>query len=268
MVLGSAAAMVAGLAARRPASQRPDLSPPVEAKDYPLIFADDFDTLDIGEAGRRWAPRLWYEQPPPPDHFSAADSVLTLRCFRRGGKWTGCNLATEWTDTRGGTFFRGGYFEARMKVPRAWPAFWLFSVNHSRNIRPDPKDPTTLCAEIDIFEGDSAHPDYFCGALHRNTGGGGGISDDFNHNNCQDAGVDLTRDWHLYSVLWTRREIVWYLDRRETHRAPTFDSTPQDAFLILGLGAGGVLGGPPPGAGIDEIALQVDWVRVWSRLRE
>ena len=104
----------------------------------------------------------------------------------------------------------------------------------------------------------------FCGAVHRNTSDGGGIPDAFNHNNCHEVGVDLTRDFHIYSALWTQQEIVWYLDRRETHRAPAFDSTWQDDFLILGLAAGGVLNGPKPGPGIDAIELQVDWVRVWS----
>jgi hypothetical protein len=261
LVAGAAAAM-GRLAPARGASALPA---PIAGMDYRLIFADDFDRLDVGESGHRWAPHLWYERPVTPDHYSAARSIVTIRSFRRGGAWTSGNLATEWADTRGGTFFRGGYFEARMKVPRGWPSFWLFSVDHTRNVRARAADPRTLCAEIDIFEGDSAHPTAFCGAVHRNTGGGGGIEDAFNHNNCHEAGVDLTRDFHLYGALWTKREIVWYLDRRETHRAPAFDSTWQDDFLILGLAAGGVLNGPPPPVGIDEIALEVDWVRVWAR---
>jgi hypothetical protein len=259
LLMGAAAL---GVAPRAFAQSRPEPAP-IAGKGYALAFEDDFDTLDVGETGHRWTPHLWYERPASSDHYSAAQSVLTLRCLKRGGAWEGINLATEWADTRGGTFFRGGYFEARMKVPRAWPAFWLFSANHSRGVAKNAADPRTLCAEIDIYEGDSAHPTYFCGALHRNTSGQGGVRDEYNHNNCQNPGIDLTQDWHLFSVLWTRREVVWYLDRVETHRAPAFDSTWQDAFLILGIEPGGVLRGPLPPPDQNAVDLLVDWVRVW-----
>lgn len=262
-MLGAGAAVLDGIAPLCSAGA-PPLPAPIAASNYRLIFEDDFDHLDVGDNGHRWAPCLWYERPVSPNPFSVANSIVTIRSFRRGGGWTDGILSTEWLDTRGGTFFRGGYFEARMKIPRGWPSFWLFSVNHTRNIPVRPSDPRTLCAEIDIFEGDSAHPTAFCGAVHRNTSSGGGVPDAFNHNNCNEAGIDLTRDFHIYSALWTRREIIWYLDRRENHRAPAFDSTWQWDFLILGISAGGVLNGPPPPRGVDVLALEVDWVRVWA----
>ncbi len=260
-VMIGAAALAAAPAA---AAARPDAPAPIAGKGYGLAWADEFDTLDIGEIGRRWTPHLWYERAAGPDHYAVANSILTIKCLRRGGTWDGCDLATEWADTRGGSFFRGGYFEARMKVPRAWPAFWLFSVNHSRGVVPRSGNPATLCAEIDVYEGDSAHPTYFCGALHRNTGNYGAIKDEYNHNNCHDLRVDLTRDWHDYAVLWTRSEVIWYLDGAETHRAPAFDSTWQDDFIVLGLQPGGLLGGPMP-ADASEVDLLVDWVRVWTK---
>jgi hypothetical protein len=242
-----------------------DLPKPLAGQGYALSFADDFETLDLGEYGHRWAPRLWYQPAVGAEHFSVGGSVLTLRCLRRGRDWQGCNIATEWADTRGGTFFRGGYFEARMKVPHAWPAFWLFSANHTRGVMPRRDDPASLCAEIDVYEGDSAHPTYFCGALHRNTSGQGGIGDEYNHNNCHDLRIDLTLDWHDYAVLWTPTEVVWFLDGAETHRTRSFDSTWQDAFIILGIEPGGLLRGPMPPADANEVALLVDWVRVWTR---
>lgn len=259
LVLGGAALALAptvGVAAEEPA--------PIAGLGYKPTFVDEFDTLDVGETGHRWTPHLWYERPADPDQYSVANSILTLRCVRRGGAWQGVNLATEWARATGGTFFRGGYFEARMKVPRAWPAFWLFSVNHSRSVPANYKEPSTLCGEIDIFEGDSAQPREFCGTLHRNTSGGGDIPDRINHNNCLETAHDLTQDWHLYSALWTKREIVWYLDRAETHRTFAFDSTWQDMFLILDVVPGGVLRGPPPPDTLASVDLLVDWVRVWA----
>lgn len=260
LMIGAAALAAAPAGAAAPQ----DAPAPIAGKGYSLVWADEFDALDIGESDRRWTPHLWYERPVGADHYGVANSILTIRCLRRGGGWEGCNLATEWADTRGGSFFRGGYFEARMKVPRAWPAFWLFSVNHSRGAVPRSGDPASLCAEIDIYEGDSAHPTYFCGAVHRNTSSQGGVRDEYNHNNCHDLRVDLTLDFHAYAVLWTKSEVIWYLDGAETHRAPAFDSTWQDAFIVLGIEPGGLLGGPSPPADARDVALEVDWVRVWK----
>ncbi len=237
---------------------------PLAGKGFTLAWADEFETLDIGATGHRWAPNLWYERPADPSQYGVADSILTLKCLRRSGDWAGCQLSTEWADTKGGIFFRGGYYEARMKVPRAWPAFWLFSANHSRGVIPRRDDPSTLCGEIDIYEGDGDRPTYFCGAVHRNTSSQGGIRDEYNHNNCQkNLGIDLTQDWHDYAVLWTQREVVWHLDGKETHRAPAFDSTWQDSFIVLGLEPGGLLGGRMP-EDANELDLLVDWVRVWT----
>lgn len=262
-LLAGGAAALAMASTARAVTPAEALPPGIAEAGYRLKFAEDFDRLDIGDNGHRWAPRLWYEAPVSDEHYHVADSVLHLRLLRRGARWEGCNIATEWTDTRGGTFFRGGYFAARMKMPRAWPAFWLFSVNHSRGVAARADDPATECAEIDIYEGDSAHPTYFCGTLHRNTGSGGGIKDEFNRNNCSDLGFDLTRGWHVYSVLWTPRFIAWYLDGRETHRAPAYPSTWQDAFIILTIQPGGILNGPQP-LDAEPAELLVDWVRVWQ----
>ena len=57
--------------------------------------------------------------------------------------------------------------------------------------------------------------------------------------------------------------MVWYLDGRETHRAPAFDSNWQDSFMVLGVEPGGLLGGPMPDDA-NEVDLLVDWVRVWT----
>ena len=63
---------------------------PLAGMGYKLAWADEFDALDIGETGRRWAPNLWYERPAGADQYSVAESVLTLKCLRRGGAWDGC----------------------------------------------------------------------------------------------------------------------------------------------------------------------------------
>lgn len=231
---------------------------------YRLTFSDEFETpLDVGEVAHRWCPHMWWERPMNPRQYGVRDSSLYLRIFADDG-WRNCNLTTEWADTRGGSFFRGGYFEARIFCARAWNAFWLFSVNHSRAL---PKTtPDRWCSELDILETDSAQPRRLVGTLHRNTGGSanGGPPDRQNPNNNHDLSSEILGRWHIYSALWTEDKIVWLVDGKEIARCPTFRSSWQYMFLILGLGKGGVNGGPAPTGDIDMVEMRVDWVRVWQ----
>jgi hypothetical protein len=264
--VGACSAFGAGPAGVDPASlERAKEPAPVAGRGYRLVFSDEFDgPLDVGENGRRWCPHMWWERPMERRQYEVSDSNLHVRCFRDNG-WADCNLTTEWADTRGGSFFRGGYFEARINCARAWNAFWLFSVNHSRGV--PQTAPDRWCSELDILETDSAQPNRFVGTLHRNTWAPGntGPPDRQNANNNHELAVDLLGRWHSYAALWTPREVVWFVDDQPVAHSPTFESSWQDMFLILGLGKGGVNGGSPPPTGIDSVEMLVDWVRVWQR---
>jgi hypothetical protein len=274
MGLGGIGGLLAtGCAAQAFAGNRSDpppwamgLSPaPIAGRGYRFVFSDEFDApLDVGERGRRWCPHLWYDKPAEQRQYGQRDSCLYLRSFRDAG-WPDCNLTTEWGDAGSGTFFRGGYFEARIKCPQAWSAFWLFSVAHSRGVAK--RGPQDWAGEIDILETDSARPTSVYGTLHRNTSGPryGGPPDKMNSSNGHDVHRGIFGEWHTYAALWTRDEVVWFFDDREVSRSPSFESTWQDMFLILGLGKGGVDGGPPPAADVAMIEMLVDWVRVWQQ---
>ncbi len=237
---------------------------PIAGRGYRLVFSDEFEgPLDVGENGRRWCPHMWWAHPMERRQYGVSNSNLYLRCFRDNG-WADCNLTSEWSDTRGGSFFRGGYFEARINCARAWNSFWLFSVNHSRGV---PKTaPDRWCSELDILETDSAQPKRFVGTLHRNTvsPGNPGPPDRQNGNNNHELAIELLGRWHSYAALWTREEVAWFVDDQPIGRCPTYDSSWQAMFLILGLGKGGVNGGPPPPMGTDSVEMLVDWVRVWQ----
>jgi hypothetical protein len=238
---------------------------PIAGQGYQLVFDDEFDApLDIGEDGHRWCPNLWYERPASSRQYGVRESCLYLRCFH-DDDWRGCQLTTEWASARSGTFFRGGYFEARIKCAPAWNAFWLFSVSHSRGFAED--DPEHWAGELDILETDSARPHRFYGTLHRNTAGprSGGPPDDFNRNHSREMASALLGQWHTYAALWTRDDVTWFVDDQETIRCRAFESSWQDMFLILDLVRGGVEGKPAPPPETDMIEMLVDWVRVWQQ---
>ena len=156
----------------------------------------------------------------------------------------------------------------------AWPGFWLLSYRHATNpawpgINPFCATnglPAALCgsAELDVFEGQGSEPSSFYGTIHRNSSGGYGVADRQNANNWQDAGVDLTADFHTYGMLWTETQITWYLDGRALMSAPVYDSTNQPMFLLLQMWTGGWTS--DPGATTPStIETQVDYVDVWQK---
>jgi beta-glucanase (GH16 family) len=220
--------------------------------------------LDIGygSRGHKWNAGLWYEPIPPSSDFEVKNGVLTITATATSG----VNLCTQYHDFSGGTYFQGGYFEARMRCSD-WSAFWLYcadrpTVNGNLVL---PSNPRTWTNEIDVIETDPGKArtnTVFC-TVHKNTSSDGGVPDVQNHpdyftiSNGPVEGV-----WHTYGVLWTQTEVTWYVDNVKIASVPPYASTWQPVQLILGVGPGGCNGGAstvlPP-------TTQVQWVRVWEK---
>lgn len=233
---------------------------PIAGQGFDYVFGDEFTIFDPGV----WSRSIWYEPAAPRTDVYVKDGVLHLRSRRVDGypmRQTTTRLSASKTRS-----FRRGYFEARMRWTSgkgAWPAFWLFSTNWANTAHCPP-----LVSELDIFEGLGTVPTKHLGTLHRNTSHPGPCSeipDTINSNAATgDSGVDLTADFHVYAALWSRTEVIWFLDGRELKRWPLYDSTDQDMFLLFQInaweGAWGVDSTTPA-----ELYTDVDWVRVWQQ---
>lgn len=122
-----------------------------------------------------------------------------------------------------------GYFEIEAKLPAGkgmWPAFWLMPIAGSW-----PED-----GEIDVMEGLGDSRTIFCTVVagkHKQTAR-------------VRLSFDASADFHRYGVLWGKREMVWFVDRKVVARAPTPPAlTIQPAYLIANLAVGGSWGGYP-----------------------
>jgi hypothetical protein len=253
-----------GSVVRSRAVRRPPAPPvPIRNQGYRRVFTDDFNVF----SRRVWTNKIWYEGDPPPGAIFTRNSVLHLVSRRDQGYR---NIGITTLNAGGGTrAFHRGYFEARMRWTKgngAWPAFWLLSRTHATN----PKWPVAACplptclsAEIDVFEGQGAEPNAFYGTIHRNSCCYD-TADAINSNNRAALSTDLSAAWHVYALRWTAGEVRWYLDGREVMRAPTFDSTNQDMFLLFDMNTGGWTRGI--GATTPQVLqTEVDWVRVWRK---
>jgi len=256
-------AFVFALAISRAQAQPP--SPPAQASEAGfsnLVFDEEFQgPLDIGfgNPGHKWNAGLWWDKVPPPCAIHLSNGILTIT----GSVNNHTDLCTQYHDASGGTYFLGGYFEARIRCTD-WSAFWLFCAD-----RPFVWDglvlasnPLTWTNEIDIIETDPQTPTTAYLTLHKNTSGDAGVPDQFREPHIIPTPFTLVGQWHTYGLLWTQAAIIWYIDNQEITSAPPFLSTWQPVQLILTASPGGVNGGA---SNVLPPTSQVRWVRVWEK---
>ncbi|UWZ49939.1 discoidin domain-containing protein [Dactylosporangium matsuzakiense] len=156
-----------------------------------------------------------------------------------------------------------GRVEARIKVPKGnglWPAFWMMGADFLQG-RPWPYN-----GEIDIMEilGKSTTDVY--STLHAPAyNGGGGYGQKL-------TTVDLSLDYHVYSVEWDSKHMTFRVDNTvilvankdtvETTRGPwVYD---HQFYLILNLAVGGDFPGPIDATTPFPARMYVDYVRVYK----
>ena len=139
-----------------------------------------------------------------------------------------------------------------------WPAIWLLAANEPMRWPDD--------GEIDIMEAVGFHPNYIHGTVHNKMYHGG------NGKGGNKLIVDADKEFHIYSIEWTEKQIVWLIDNVPyfTYADPGLgkDAWPyaSDFFMILNVAVGGDWGGQK---GVDDQAfpqqMLVDYVRVYQK---
>jgi len=262
---------------------------PGPASSLQLIFADEFNSASLDRG--KWnveGPDFWvnnevqaYVDSVGTISFAtpqgADGGALVLKPVYRPGFVTPTGRTTDFVsgriNTSGKVDFTFGRAEARIRMPNAtgaWPAFWLLGYGNW----PD-------CGEIDIMEyvGEKA---WTSSAIH---GPGYSGNTPLARRQYFPAGADVT-GWHVYAVERTPDTIIFSVDSREIYRVTRamveshgpwrFD---RRQYLILNFALGGnypngVNGVTTPYFGMPqstadsiargEVAMEVDWVRVWE----
>jgi Ca2+-binding RTX toxin-like protein len=183
------------------------------------------------------------------DPFSVSGGVLTIT----GQKTPTADLSPLWNFqytsgllTTGHTFYQQyGYFEERAAMPAGngvWPAFWLL-----------PKD-AVKGEELDVVEQvgtnttyQTAH--YLVDGLAMKTSFG-------------DHAFDATQ-FHTYGLLWTAKEVAWYVDGVEVTSMPTPADLNQPMYILTNLALGGRWPGPVPG-GFTSAQMKIDYIHAYA----
>lgn len=241
---------------------------PLDLCGYNLIFADEFDALDVSDwqlDGKTWmAHTPWrgdfgdarFADPGPEGPFSVKEGILHITARRSDdGKWTSGLLAAA--DASGkGSGVQYGYFEARLKFPPGsgtWPAFWLMS------LQPVKSEPPLI--EIDVVEyygHDDAsyrttwHTYFAASDAAKNKGDGKTIPV---------VSGSLVSQFHSYGVLVEPAVMTFYFDRNPVWQQPTPSDldTPLYPLVNLALGSGYSIENTP-----NSSVMQVDYVRIYE----
>lgn len=241
---------------------------------FEMVFNDEFDepllSLD------RWTTCFWWDdngctissnselQWYTPENVTVKDGMLVLTAhpesvvghggdvfpYTSGVVTTGRYDWEEPSETRFEATY--GFFEVRARVPSGQgllPAFWML--------------PSSLesTPEIDIMEVLGHDPTRLEMHIHYRDGGDreGSAGRDV-------VSGDLSADWHVYGLDWSRDRLVWYLDGEEVWRYRDKANIPNEPmYLIINLAVGGNWPGDPDSTTRFPARLEIDYVRAWRR---
>ena len=218
-------------------------------------------------------------------------SLNLIGLYKPGATCTGGNTKTGnftsgFVQTKNKAYFKYGYIEARIKMPKnksTWPGFWM-SPNNS------PYGPGWPdWGEIDIVEAKGSNRQFAASDAHwrdKNTPTGQTGS----HRNRQGVipsskfGTNDTTEWHTYGVKWTEGKLEYFIDGEWHHTITEFKNSnstgspngpfDQNFFLRLNLAIGGNYIDSPWDDPINSVGaangegfpatMSVDYVRVYE----
>ena len=218
-------------------------------------------------------------------------SLNLIGLYKPGATCTGGNTKTGnftsgFVQTKNKAYFKYGYIEARIKMPKnksTWPGFWM-SPNNSPYSAGWPD-----WGEIDIVEAKGSNHQFAASDAHwrdKNTPTGQTGS----HRNRQGVipsskfGTNDTTEWHTYGVKWTEGKLEYFIDGELHHTITEFKNSnstgspngpfDQDFFLRLNLAIGGNYIDAPWDDPINSVGatngegfpatMSVDYVRVYE----
>lgn len=165
--------------------------------------------------------------------------------------------------SKGKQEFTYGKMEIRAKLPSGkgiWPAIWMLGGNISNVSWP-------ACGEIDIMEYVGYQPNTIHATVHTSAGFGA------NGNGSSKTLETAEEEFHIYGLIWTEKEMVFYVDSPDnvTYKYSPSNKTEENwpfnepQFFILNVAVGGNWGGAQ---GIDNTifpqSMEIDYIKVYQ----
>jgi beta-glucanase (GH16 family) len=210
---------------------------------WKLSFSEEFEGQQVDT--NKWIIKDAKERLAKNVSVSAGNLRLLTR--RNEKEWTSAWLATK-------TFRQKyGWFECRFRIAGASGlnnAFWLNTPLERLAL----KDPTLPRFEIDIVE--AHYPNGVSMNLHNWQGKHTGSGQKYK------AETDLSKDFHVYALEWTPKELNWYFDGKKIRTlAHTICNAEEEVLLSTKVASFAGKASPA----LQGKSMDVDYVRIYQK---
>lgn len=212
---------------------------------WTLTFQDEFEDQEVSSSkwnklnsGYKDHGRLHHYLP---EQVSSSDGTLKLRVDDES--YNSFPYRSGAVTTQGLHEQLYGKFEIRAKLPVGkglLPAIWLLPTDHS------------AFPEIDIVEMLGQQPNQIWHVAHIGP----------NKKEYQVTNIDGS-EWHVYTLDWTREELIYSIDGMERFKIDNFVNTSM--YLLLNITVGGVWVGNPDDKTDFPANMEIDYVRIYSK---
>jgi beta-glucanase (GH16 family) len=232
-----------------------------------LIWADEFDGTTLDEKNwnyelgnnNGWGNRelQFYRK----ENTTLRDGYLAIQAKQEN--FSGFSYTSSRLTTQNKINPKYGRIDVRAVLPKGqglWPAIWMLGKNINTVNWPK-------CGEIDIMEligGGNGKDNKIYGTAHWDNNGSHA---QYGGNTTLSANT-FNDEFHVFSITWDEKRIIWYLDNVKFHE---IDTTPaglkafqEEFFLILNVAVGGEWPGNPDGSASFPQYMYVDYVRVFQ----
>jgi beta-glucanase (GH16 family) len=211
-------------------------------------------TYELGAGG--WGNEELQTYTSTPDNLYLENGRLIIKAIEESeDAYTSARVITK-----GKVEFTYGLIDIRAKLPEGqgiWPALWMLGNDIDQVSWPK-------CGEIDIMELVGHIPYRSHGTAHYDQNGhqykGGSYSIDINES--------FSDEFHVFSVLWDKEIITWYVDYEKFYQLKLSDiggSWPfnKPFFFIFNIAVGGRWPGYPDETTVFPQTMEVDYIRVF-----
>lgn len=247
-------------------------SSPTNYLDYNLVWADEFSgselsadwSFELGDGcpticGWGSEELQYYKK----ENTTLVDGnlIITARKEDAGTR----NYTSSRLVTQNKKFFTFGRVDIRAKLPKGqgfWPGFWMLGANISEVAWPK-------SGAIHIMEMVGGDTDKKNRTLYATTyWDKGGVNAFSREKTTLPFGI-FNDEFHVFSIIWDAKKIVWLLDGVEHHfldiTSPDMDEFQKPFFFIFNTAVGGREPGSPDASSIFPQEMKVDYIRVFQK---
>lgn len=245
-------------------------STPLTYPGYVLAWSDEFSganldlnvwNQEIGNGSGGWGNNEleYYTNSLKNTFLSNGNLIIEARKESVGA----FNYSSGRMTTQNKKVFKYGRIDIRAKLPVSkgiWPALWMLGANINTAGWP-------ACGEIDIMELVGAYPSRVTGTIHWKSAAGSWTYQGANYNL---ASGDFSQKFHVFSVVWIKDSIKWYVDDNLFLTKTVADlggaNNPfnLDQFFLFNVAVGGNWPGSPDNTTVFPQRMFVDYVRVFQ----